>query len=503
MNLRILFINSLSKYPLESIDRIALLIEKYPTFIIRLLKKYNVIPQLLQLLSNNDYNFKYFMIRWLKYNNYNYTMPSVIINIIDKYTKLPRINDKLQLNITFILNYIATYGTYDDRKYIINSKIIPILMNNIFNNTSFHVKYFSVQTFGNLMQNLSTTHYVNLLIKLNLLSNLLLLAQTIQKLYHIQKLYQSNKYLISELSFTIIFTLENICRSNYILNDNEGIIVIHILEILLKFINKTKVINLLNTIYWLAKYKKMLFADLLISTGLIKHCSKHLTFHNETIFKRSMYCIYQITFTSSNHRLIIFNILKILKKLQRMLTDKKCNKKHKIKTIILWYLSQLTSSYKINIYHLTRYGLIKIIVKNLNSKVDTISQQALEGICHAISYREDIKCSYNQFSYIMKLNIIRYLCKFLKTTTECRQLQVLLYGLEGIFKHEELYIDKHNRGYRYRKEFQHYGGLKCLILLFNNFDLNYITPYLRNQIEYLLLTSFNIININNVNIDFI
>eukprot|EP01084_Bolivina_argentea_P071117 129326_1 len=191
-----------SQYPLQSIINIRKLIarpeENNPP--IQQVIDSGVIPQIIKLLTQNNYNFDMFISGYSRQFNFEYIIHSDIINYIRNICKLYCIDGKLQSEVRWILTNICSF-TDDQTQYIVNQGAIPILIDGLKDTSSIEIKSNSISALANIT---GTLEFINIVLEHGTLDPVMNIIKN-------TNLKTQNKIEI-ELLQDIARLLNNLCR---------------------------------------------------------------------------------------------------------------------------------------------------------------------------------------------------------------------------------------------------------------------------------------------------
>eukprot|EP01084_Bolivina_argentea_P071116 129322_1 len=152
-----------SQYPLQSIinisELIAIPVENNPP--IQQVIRCGVIPQIIKLLTQNNYNFDMFISGYSRQFNFEYIIHLDIINYIRNICKLYCIDGKLQSEVRWILTNICSF-TDDQTQYIVNQGAIPILIDGLKDTSSIEIKSNSISALANIT---GTLEFINIVLE--------------------------------------------------------------------------------------------------------------------------------------------------------------------------------------------------------------------------------------------------------------------------------------------------------------------------------------------------
>ena len=140
-----------TKYPLKSIKDIRKLLNRPRNALIQQLIDSGVMSRIVALLKENNYNFQMLSAGILREIQFDYNVPIVIINSIEKTCEMYCIDDELQQECRNILVKIAG-GNSIQKQHVIDKGAIPALLNGLSIETSIGVKEASLKALINIVE---------------------------------------------------------------------------------------------------------------------------------------------------------------------------------------------------------------------------------------------------------------------------------------------------------------------------------------------------------------
>jgi len=158
------------QYPLTALTCIRMLLARPGNPPIQTIINSGVVPVIFCLLHKNEYNFGMMFSGYVRELDFDYEIPSVIVECIAQACKLYSVDERIQVECRWILCNIASgdmfvllakseisslkhTGSKEQTQYVVDQGLVPVLVNGLKETASLAIKSNSVSALGNIMGN--------------------------------------------------------------------------------------------------------------------------------------------------------------------------------------------------------------------------------------------------------------------------------------------------------------------------------------------------------------